>query len=440
MKKDPTEFRDRFARWKAGEKVYENGLPAYGGGKPGSKRRYDYKYVQAGKDNGWERITDDEMSDVFQDFVARPKSRGGNTDTYNWNKQWALKGEPGLEIVSPEFDILTLGAGARINAATQAFQKSRKIANAIAKGIKENPIITAYNRNPVTKELGTKILNIGSKQNASNTPIISWQRAQKPLSASEVFPNQTGEGWLKQTADRLGININHYYNNIITPEELAQSIKTAGFESFVPKTVYTEPAYLPSGFPYGLDKSRIFMPYDAIRKMPMMAKYANLPEAEFRKIADNLIGSHEFIHWWNRQLAKNIRSGRMNVPKGYQKHELIWNGQNMPDGMDENVLGKMVDYMTQSNGTESNARLGQLFNAFGIKKGQLTSQHINLAKEFYRKVFPDNQMQLFLNSIKDKDQFVKFANDNAGTLFGLTPAATLAIPQVTNTQNELRNK
>lgn len=27
MKKDPTEFRDRFARWKAGEKVYENGLP-----------------------------------------------------------------------------------------------------------------------------------------------------------------------------------------------------------------------------------------------------------------------------------------------------------------------------------------------------------------------------------------------------------------------------
>lgn len=51
------------------------------------------------------------MSDVFQDFVARPKSRGGNTDTYNWNKQWALKGEPGLEIVSPEFDLLSLGVG-----------------------------------------------------------------------------------------------------------------------------------------------------------------------------------------------------------------------------------------------------------------------------------------------------------------------------------------
>lgn len=133
MRRDPTEFRERFAAWKAGEKVYENGLPTYGGGKstkkgsyylPGekprresdvsyddssydSKRRYDYKYVQAGKDNGWVRITDDKMSDVFQDFVARPKSRGGNTDTYNWNKQWALKGEPGLETVSPEFELLS---------------------------------------------------------------------------------------------------------------------------------------------------------------------------------------------------------------------------------------------------------------------------------------------------------------------------------------------
>lgn len=33
MMKDPTEFRNRFARWKAGEQVYEAGLPAYKGGK-----------------------------------------------------------------------------------------------------------------------------------------------------------------------------------------------------------------------------------------------------------------------------------------------------------------------------------------------------------------------------------------------------------------------
>lgn len=40
MMKDPTEFRDRFTRWKAGEKVYENGLPTYGGGKSTKKGSY----------------------------------------------------------------------------------------------------------------------------------------------------------------------------------------------------------------------------------------------------------------------------------------------------------------------------------------------------------------------------------------------------------------
>lgn len=33
MRKDPTEFRERFAKWKAGEQVYEAGLPKYGDGK-----------------------------------------------------------------------------------------------------------------------------------------------------------------------------------------------------------------------------------------------------------------------------------------------------------------------------------------------------------------------------------------------------------------------
>ena len=40
MRRDPTEFRERFAAWKAGEKVYENGLPAYGGGKSTKKGSY----------------------------------------------------------------------------------------------------------------------------------------------------------------------------------------------------------------------------------------------------------------------------------------------------------------------------------------------------------------------------------------------------------------
>lgn len=38
--KDPTEFRQRFAAWKNGEKVYKDGLPAYRGGKGSGKINY----------------------------------------------------------------------------------------------------------------------------------------------------------------------------------------------------------------------------------------------------------------------------------------------------------------------------------------------------------------------------------------------------------------
>ena len=272
---------------------------------------------------------------------------------------------------------------------------------------------------------------------AEETPAaISWKDAQKPLSAEQIFPNARGAGWLQQTADRLGINVNHYYNNLITPEELNTAVKNSGYETFVSGKTFTEPAYIPSGFPYGLDKAKILMPYEQIRKMPMMAKYANLPEAEFRKVADDLIGSHEFIHWYNKQLTKNIKSGRMKTPKGYQDYELTWNGENLPDGIDPDALGEMQSYMSAGNGTESNARLGQLFNAFNIKKGQFAPQHINLAKKFYRQVFPDNQMSLFLNAIKDKDALVKFANRNAGTLFS-TGLGAAVVNKTTNTENEL---
>ena len=113
MRKDPTEFRQRFAAYKNGKKPYKNGrpepsfkygkesLPKFAGGTEG------YKYVQAGKNNEWSRITDDEMSKAFQDLVVRPNSRGGNTTVGNWNKQWTPKYEKPLESVSPEFDIIS---------------------------------------------------------------------------------------------------------------------------------------------------------------------------------------------------------------------------------------------------------------------------------------------------------------------------------------------
>ena len=86
--------------------TYKDRLPKFASGTEG------YRYVQAGRNfDKWSRLTDDDMSRSFQDLVVRPQSRGGNTTEGNWKRQWSFKGEPGLEIVSPEFDILSMDIG-----------------------------------------------------------------------------------------------------------------------------------------------------------------------------------------------------------------------------------------------------------------------------------------------------------------------------------------
>ena len=47
--KDPTEFRQRFAAWKNGEKPYENGLPSYSGGKEPDYEFDGYNYTYQNK-------------------------------------------------------------------------------------------------------------------------------------------------------------------------------------------------------------------------------------------------------------------------------------------------------------------------------------------------------------------------------------------------------
>lgn len=78
MKKDPTEFRDRFARWRAGEKVYENGLPTYGGGKSAKKGPYVSKPVY------------DEFDVFLQTLPDNQRALGA----YNTRRYWELNGKP----------------------------------------------------------------------------------------------------------------------------------------------------------------------------------------------------------------------------------------------------------------------------------------------------------------------------------------------------------
>ena len=118
-----------------------------------------YKYVQAGKNDEWSRITNDEISQAFQDLVVRPKSRGGNTTEGNWKRQWSPKHEKPLERVYPEFDVLSIIRGLYQTMNPNSFAVESKINKAVAKELKRqvdnNSFISTYQSNPRLMDTGS---------------------------------------------------------------------------------------------------------------------------------------------------------------------------------------------------------------------------------------------------------------------------------------------
>ena len=88
MKKDPTQFRERFERWKEGEQVYENGLalPAYEDGRTPEKRAQAFYNVidprQGFPDGYWDAA-------VMEARVRHKMYLGDNTREYELEPQLA---------------------------------------------------------------------------------------------------------------------------------------------------------------------------------------------------------------------------------------------------------------------------------------------------------------------------------------------------------------
>ena len=114
--KDPTEFRARFKAYKDGKMPYENGLPKYEDGKIGHN-------VSHAEMNANGTFTDD-YTRVFEDMYVTPRKTDLKRGSYtlnnfpyylqhrdDWMKPFMSSGtnEKGLELVSPEFDLLLGG-------------------------------------------------------------------------------------------------------------------------------------------------------------------------------------------------------------------------------------------------------------------------------------------------------------------------------------------
>lgn len=70
MRRDTTAFRKRFEAWKRGESPYEAGLKKYADGK---------RYIPSTDGSGWDRITDDELADIFANLVVTPSKNRTET-------------------------------------------------------------------------------------------------------------------------------------------------------------------------------------------------------------------------------------------------------------------------------------------------------------------------------------------------------------------------
>lgn len=181
MKKDPTAFRERFKAWKEGKDPY--------------------RYLYDNQSGNWNRITDDENADAFANFVAtsngsRPtfsmyentpnptlpvsKNESVVPDNTLWTRQQVEKANNTRTWRSDAADVMhAIGEGAMLASTFAApeveplvypaYQMAKQavingirsrvspaiISSAINTAVKENAVITAYNRNPLTKDIGS---------------------------------------------------------------------------------------------------------------------------------------------------------------------------------------------------------------------------------------------------------------------------------------------
>lgn len=157
MKKDPTEFRQRFAAWKNGEQVYDNGRPMqhYGGGKGDGIDDLPEGFLF---DTNMPELT------VYGDVERARRqnnwliNRGQFPRFYSLGNGKGVKEiktptEKGLEIVSPEFYVLGgLRPGGDIIAPITKNQL-KSISKAVIRQTAKHPTATPKNAASITPEV-----------------------------------------------------------------------------------------------------------------------------------------------------------------------------------------------------------------------------------------------------------------------------------------------
>lgn len=347
-----------------GEKIRRESDVQYDNSSSDLKRRYDYKYVQAGKDNGWERVTDDETSDVFQDFVARPKSRGGNTTVGNWERQWAPKYEKPLEMISPEFDLISGVRGIIGMLPKKATTITTKNAAKITPKQWDESYMSAITNNDIKevqrlRDLHFKIKAPKSKTvNADGMPTKQYHTVADgyPAEFNEFNPNIEGTHSAIYTSDSP-IMSGTYSNKIISDAEREYYIN-AGIQNMKQQ--------LKEGYVSGVYKKEVEAALESdassrayvLNKLPWLKlpTQAARQKALYANIENPLIIEGAGKHWNNipisnlpKDVYKALKSSQMN---GYTTRDIEL-AQKLTGNYDGAIIRNITDYGSSWKSTTS---------------------------------------------------------------------------------------
>lgn len=239
---DREAFRKRFQAYKDGKPIGEiYNIPRYKDGK---------RYIK-NDDNSWTRITDDEMADQFANLVVTPNKnieertvyRPGQADLLTrkeihdagyvtdetlardarlrYDQQLAAHhSERPLETVSPEFDLLLMGAGLRSNSLTQQLWKNRALSKEM-NAVFDEGLVGA------TKEM--PVVNAMDMYNPEH--MMSTVKYNPKQIAQAAVEGTTNEAPIKAIQPQKAVFKHPEYGDVMTKEDLQQGLHEYPIES-----------------------------------------------------------------------------------------------------------------------------------------------------------------------------------------------------------------
>lgn len=311
----------------------------------GNTQASDYRYIQ-NEEGQWSRVTNDDMGRVFQGLTVTPNrtkikyvperidnSEQGIKQRENFflyrDNEGNLRGEPGLEITSPEFEIL--GAAPLIKGAGKVVKKViyNKINPLGEPVIPENyltlkPRVISSNNRTIIKE--SPFLRWGNDERFAVQPsketydnIVAQLKEAKDYKSSSGYKNLVNRFTQESKAKGLNFNENLFDDGNSSLSKLTVSNREAGhLGEYYPTTNsidldLSQIENMPVPFHEGIHWQRVGSPADRIG--PKFEKWLEARKAKApneMQLFEEFRNSPEYERYYQRRAADKAIQDKVN--------------------------------------------------------------------------------------------------------------------------------